>query len=68
MKKWYQKPVYIVTRRNFLSFFLLLSTIFFYIIEEIIGSDKTITTFLLGLTIGQQIGRRVAKIEKVDRT
>jgi hypothetical protein len=65
MKKWYQKSIYIVTRKNFLSFFLLLSTIFFYIIEEVIGSDKSISTFLLGLTIGQQIGYRVAKIEKV---
>jgi hypothetical protein len=65
MKKWYQKSIYIITRKNFLSFFLLLSTIFFYVIEEVIGSDKNFTIFLLGLTIGQQIGHRVAKIKRV---
>ena len=64
MEKWYQKSIYIITRKNFISFFLLLSTIFFYVVEEIVGSDKSITIFLLGLTVGQEIGRRVAKIKK----
>ena len=64
MEKWYQKSIHIITRKNFISFFLLLSTIFFYVVEEIVGSDKSITIFLLGLTVGQQIGRRVAKIKK----
>ena len=64
MEKWYQRSIHIITRKNFISFFLLLSTIFFYVVEEIVGSDKSITIFLLGLTVGQEIGRRVAKIKK----
>ncbi len=64
MTKWYQKSIYIVTRKNFLSIFLLIFTIFFYILESITGKEKNISMFFFVLNIGQYIGDKFANRQK----
>jgi len=59
MTKWYQKPIYIVTKNNFISVLLSIFTLFTYVVEKIHGQDKTLGNFFLSITIGQFIGSKV---------
>ncbi|MBU3918566.1 hypothetical protein KKC63_01500 [Patescibacteria group bacterium] len=61
MIKWCKKQIYIITKKNFISVFLWLFAIFFFILENFIDTDYSISSFLLALAIGQEIGYLVAK-------
>ena len=64
MAKWYNKSIYIITEKNFVSFLLLLLTIVVYAVEEMSGGEMVYTQFMLGLTLGQKIGSAVEEIRR----
>ncbi len=61
MTKWYNKPIAIVTKRNFVTVLLFINSLFFYIVQKISDSEmaKDIGISSLSMGIGQYIGEKI---------
>jgi hypothetical protein len=68
MTKWYNRQIEVVTKRNFISVFLFIFSIFFYFVQKISDSDTAgiIAIFSFSISIGQSIGERIGEKRKND--
>jgi hypothetical protein len=61
--KWYKKPIYVVTERNFISVLLFVMSLAFYAIEKMSDSKtaKFISMYSFFLGIGENIGDKIGE-------
>lgn len=66
MTKWYNKPIEIITRRNYISVLLFINSFALYVFQKLNDNNdaKIISIFSFSLGIGQSIGERIGEKRK----
>jgi|AntAceMinimDraft_18_1070375.scaffolds.fasta_scaffold79320_3 hypothetical protein len=61
MEKWYKKQFHVVTKKNFISVFLWIFAIAFFLLENIMEKDRGFSLFFIGSALGQELGYLIGK-------